>query len=119
MRIALILFIAGFATLATAGPVVFRVSDPVNPGETALLFGDGIGPDATHTIADNEQPGLPMAALGAIRHPETIAIDAAADRRTYDYRHDGIKRRFPRNLKPVPRRVAGAIYRYARRTLGF
>ena len=47
MRIALILFIAGFATLATAGPVVFRVSDPVNPGETALLFGDGIGPDAT------------------------------------------------------------------------
>ena len=86
---------------------------------TNLVSNIGIGPDATHTIAENEQPGLPMAALGTIRHPETIAVDAAADRRTYDYRHDGLKRRFPRNLKPVPRRVAGAVYRYARRKLGF
>ena len=28
---------------AAARPVVFRVSDPINPGETALLYGDGIG----------------------------------------------------------------------------
>src|SRR5271165_4665474 len=30
-----------------AGPVVFRVSDPIQPGETALLFGDSIGADIT------------------------------------------------------------------------
>jgi hypothetical protein len=32
-----------------AGPVVFRVSDPIQPGETALLFGDSIGAD---TVAE-------------------------------------------------------------------
>jgi hypothetical protein len=32
---------------AAAAPVVVRALDPVGPGETALLFGDGIGPDAT------------------------------------------------------------------------
>jgi hypothetical protein len=34
--------LVAFPVLAS-GPVVFRVSDPIQPGETALLFGDSIG----------------------------------------------------------------------------
>ena len=37
----LLLFITAPWNLA-AEPVVFRVSDPIEPGQTALLFGDGI-----------------------------------------------------------------------------
>ena len=30
-------------SLGEPEPVIFRVSDPIGPGETALLFGDGVG----------------------------------------------------------------------------
>ena len=44
---------------AAAGPVVFHVSDPVGPGETALLFGDGLAGAAVegHLLADEPVAG--------------------------------------------------------------
>ncbi|MDQ3813516.1 MAG: hypothetical protein M3347_06145, partial [Armatimonadota bacterium] len=41
------LTVFGVTTRARATPVVFRVSDPIEPSQTALLFGDGIGPTVT------------------------------------------------------------------------
>lgn len=42
MRAFLILVFLAFAALASAAPVVFQAPDPVAPGQTALLFGDGL-----------------------------------------------------------------------------
>jgi hypothetical protein len=40
------------APLTASPPVVFWVSDPNEPGPTAVLFGDGLGPD---TVATGEK----------------------------------------------------------------
>lgn len=46
------LLLAPLAALHASQPVVFWVSDPIEPGQTALLFGDGIGADV---IAEGER----------------------------------------------------------------
>ncbi len=43
MRLALLTLSLLAFTLAHAAPVVWQVQDPVQPGETAMLFGDGFG----------------------------------------------------------------------------
>ncbi|MBU0607497.1 MAG: hypothetical protein KKI08_06400, partial [Armatimonadetes bacterium] len=43
MRLALLTLSLLALTLAHAAPVVWQVQDPVQPGETAMLFGDGFG----------------------------------------------------------------------------
>lgn len=45
-------------SIAESAPIVFRVSDPIGPGETALLFGDGIGAGAT--AVGERVPDLPV-----------------------------------------------------------
>ena len=40
-----VLLLAPLTSLQASQPVVFWVSDPIEPGQTALLFGDGIGAD--------------------------------------------------------------------------
>jgi hypothetical protein len=82
-----------------------------------LVSNIGIGPDATHTITLTEQPGAPVDALGAIAHPNRIEINPIADRFAYNHRYDGLKRQFPRNLMPLPRKYAGAVYRYLKHRL--
>ncbi len=80
-----------------------------------LVSNIGIGPNATHTITETEQPGAPISALGKITHPLKIEVNTVADRFAYNHRYEGLKRRFPRNLLPIPRRVAGKVYRCLRR----
>jgi len=82
-----------------------------------LVSNIGIGPDATHTITLTEQPGAPIEALGEIKHPDQIRLDIVADRFAYNHRYEGLKRKFPRNLIPLPRRYAGSVYRYVKKLL--
>jgi hypothetical protein len=82
-----------------------------------LVSNIGIGPDATHTVALTEQAGAATHPLGELLHPHGIEINRAADRCTFNYRHGGLQLRFPRNLIPLPRRWAGALYRKIRRVL--
>ncbi len=83
-----------------------------------LVSNIGIGPHATHTITETEQPGAPVRALGVIKHPAAVDVNTAADRYAYNHRYEGLSRRFPRNLRPIPRRIAGNLYRYVRRKFG-
>lgn len=82
-----------------------------------LVSNIGIGPDATHTVALTEQAGAITHPLGELLHPHRVEINRAADRCTFNYRHGGLQLRFPRNLIPLPRRWAGALYRKIRRAL--
>lgn len=82
-----------------------------------LVSNIGIGPDATHTISEKEQEGLPIASLGEIIHPNKIEINVDADRCSFNHRFGGLQHRFPYNLKPIPRRIAGNIYRSIRSKL--
>ena len=77
-----------------------------------LVSNIGIGPDATHTIARAEQPGAPVSALGTLVHPANLEINREADLCTFNHRHGGLRLRFPYTLLPLPRRWAGALYRY-------
>lgn len=79
-----------------------------------LVSNIGIGPDATHTIADKEQEGLPVASLGVLTHPNLIEANLAADRCSFDHRFGGLQLRFPYNLRPLPRRIASGIYKKLR-----
>ena len=68
-------------------------------------------------MALTEQAGAVTHPLGELLHPHGIDINRAADRCTFNYRHGGLQLRFPRNLIPLPRRWAGALYRKIRRVL--
>jgi len=50
--------------IASAAPAIFWASDPIRPGETAMLIGDGFGANATVEISrlTDEQPAEPTAA---------------------------------------------------------
>ena len=68
---------------AAAVPVVFRVSDPLEPGQTALLFGDSIGEDvrARGWRLQDEPIERPPHALGALAEnaAETLQVLQASD----------------------------------------
>jgi hypothetical protein len=67
-----ILLLGCAAVFAHARPVVFWVSDPINPGETALLFGDGIG-------AKVSAQGWRVADSGPQPAAEKLAVLQASD----------------------------------------
>ncbi|MBU0607736.1 MAG: right-handed parallel beta-helix repeat-containing protein [Armatimonadetes bacterium] len=48
-------------SLAAAGPAVWQIQDPVQPGETVMLFGDGFGdkPQVLLGRADDDSAGIP------------------------------------------------------------
>ena len=89
IQIAVISLSAG---AASARPVVFHVSDPVRPDETALLFGDGIGravqaegwrvPDTAVTAPPDSAPGTPS-------HGQTLDVLQRALRRIHDMGRTG------------------------------
>lgn len=54
-----------------------------------LVTNIGFGPDATHTMADNDQNGLPARPLGLITHPTRIQQDKQADRLIFDQNFGG------------------------------
>jgi hypothetical protein len=78
------------ASAVAAPPLVFRVSDPVGPGETAMLFGDGIGPQvraeglqlpagtgapaAAENARQQAGPGAPLDVLQASHECAKVAI---------------------------------------------
>lgn len=54
-----------------------------------LVTNIGIGPDATHTVASEEQAGLPALSLGPLTHPRVIKQDLAADRYVLNHNFGG------------------------------
>jgi hypothetical protein len=47
---------------------------------TNLVTNIGFGPDATHTVSEGDQEGLPVAALGDMTHPKEVVQNLAADK---------------------------------------
>ena len=67
------------ASPAFAGPAVFWVSEPANPGDVVLLYGGGLAHIARASIKrfDDAQPGAPPGALSSAtrrQHPTASAI---------------------------------------------
>jgi hypothetical protein len=77
---ALLLVLA--APLKASQPVVFWVSDPLEPGQTALLFGDGIGADVVATgekVPDGPVAGPPENVPAGKVNGEQLAVLQASD----------------------------------------
>lgn len=72
MKYLCLLWILLLGNLQAAGPVVFRVSDPIQPGETALLFGDSIG-------AEVQAVGWRVPETGAAPQPQKLRVLQASD----------------------------------------
>jgi hypothetical protein len=76
-----------------------------------LVTNIGIGPEGTHTIADEEQPGTPTKPLGLIQHPSIIKQDLVADQYVFDHLLGGLYMKFPRTLLKFPIRVKNKLVR--------
>jgi len=76
-----------------------------------LVTNIGIGPEGTHTIADEEQPGTPTKPLGVIQHPSIIKQDLVADQYVFDHLLGGLYMKFPRTLLKFPIRVKNKLVR--------
>ncbi len=76
-----------------------------------LVTNIGIGPEGTHTIADEEQPGTPTKPLGPIQHPSVIKQDLVADQYVFDHLLGGLYMKFPRTLLKFPIRVKNKLVR--------
>ena len=55
-----------------------------------LVTNIGFGPDATHTVTNNDQAGLPVFPLGRLTHPQKIEANAHADRWVFDHNFGGL-----------------------------
>lgn len=83
-----------------------------------LVSNIGFGADATHTTSDaSPLASLPTHALGALRHPSTVAHDTVADRYAFDHSFDGKALRFPYSVLRRIRHFLGRVYRRAKRLL--
>lgn len=71
-----------------------------------LVTNIGFGPDATHTVAEHDQPGLPCTPLGRIRHPARITRHHRADRLVFDHHYGGCWHRLSYRLSAAMRRFA-------------
>jgi len=76
-----------------------------------LVTNIGIGPDATHTIADEEQDGTPVKPLGSITHPTDVVQNLVADQYVFDHLLGGLNFKFPRKYLAFPRRVKNKLIR--------
>ena len=76
-----------------------------------LVTNIGIGPDATHTLADEEQPGTPAKPLGPITHPADVVQDLVADQYVFDHLLGGLNLKFPRKYLAFPKRVRNKLVR--------
>lgn len=54
-----------------------------------LVTNIGFGPDATHTLSNTDQEGLPTESLGGLRHPSLVRQDLTADRKILDRNFGG------------------------------
>jgi hypothetical protein len=56
---------------------------------TNLVTNIGFGPDATHTLADNDRDGLPSNPLGPLTHPTVFQANRRADKLIFDQNFGG------------------------------
>ncbi|MCX5823695.1 MAG: glycosyltransferase family 2 protein [Deltaproteobacteria bacterium] len=76
-----------------------------------LVTNIGFGPDGTHTVASEDQEGLPVHPLGPLTHPEKVIQDRKADRYVFDHSFGGLHKRLHRRLLALPRRIARKLVR--------
>jgi hypothetical protein len=82
-----------------------------------LVSNIGFGPDSTHTAsAHSHLAAIPTRGIGELLHPIEIFQDAIADRYVFDHTFGGRRLRFPLSLFRLPRRAAGFVYRYLKRS---
>ena len=77
-----VLLLGALTSLHASQPVVFWVSDPIEPGQTALLFGDGIGADvvaAGERVPDEPVAGPPQNAPAGRVAGEKLEVLQASD----------------------------------------
>ncbi len=76
-----------------------------------LVTNIGVGPDSTHTLADEDQPGVPVKPLGHITHPSEVKQHLKADQYVFDHLLGGLYMKFPRTLLKFPIRVKNKLIR--------
>lgn len=76
-----------------------------------LVTNIGVGPDSTHTLADEDQPGVPVRPLGPITHPLEVRQHLKADQYVFDHLLGGLYMKFPRTLLKFPIRVKNKLIR--------
>ncbi len=76
-----------------------------------LVTNIGFGPDGTHTVASEDQEGLPVYPLGTLTHPKTVEQNRKADRNVFDHHFGGLNQRLHKRLLSLPRRIAGRLVR--------
>ncbi|MCE5238957.1 hypothetical protein LLH23_10745 [bacterium] len=82
MRVPLMLLALVITALAHAAPVVWQVQDPVQPGDTVMLFGDGFGEKPQVELCrlgdgPASTPGQPVA--GSYPHGAGVTVLQASD----------------------------------------
>ena len=70
-----------------------------------LVTNIGIGPDATHTIVDECQEGIPVEAIGALIHPKEVKQNRKADRYAVDHHFGLYPQRWQYKLLNLPKRM--------------
>ena len=76
-----------------------------------LVTNIGVGPDSTHTLADEDQPGVPVRPLGPLTHPAEVKQHLKADQYVFDHLLGGLYMKFPRTLLKFPIRVKNKLVR--------
>ena len=76
-----------------------------------LVTNIGVGPDGTHTVALEDEPGIPTQALGLLTHPTHIQQNTLADQYFFDHELGGLDKKFPRKYFAFPRRVKNKLVR--------
>ena len=76
-----------------------------------LVTNIGIGPEGTHTLADEDQPGTPVKPLGDFTHPADVKQNLIADQYVFDHLLGGLYQKFPRKFLKFPIRVKNKLIR--------
>lgn len=74
-----------------------------------LVTNIGFGPDGTHTVASEDEGGLPSYPLGTLTHPEKVVQNRSADRYVFDHTFGGLQYRLRSRFLQLPRRFAGHL----------
>jgi hypothetical protein len=76
-----------------------------------LVTNIGYGPEATHTVSNEDELVIPAQPLGALTHPRVVKQDVKADRYMFDHRFGGIHNRLHRRLLRLSYRSGGRVFR--------
>jgi hypothetical protein len=76
-----------------------------------LVTNIGFGPDGTHTVAHENQDGLPSDPLGPLTHPVKVDQDCKADLYVFDHVFGGREQRLHRRMLKLPRTITGKVFR--------